>query len=350
MSDRLALRLADLRTVAARWTDPEHDRRAEAEAETLDAENTFTEEGLAFAVNQAMEVLAEDAFAAWIGETDAAEPVRLALFTTGNSPLEGLFEATAAWLLGHEVTMTPPAASPALLPAFFGELAAVHGEPVVRFAPRPRLLDDAEAVLGTGSEADRRSWAQLADRHGIRARYVVPDRLGVAVLDGREDAAARSGLAEDLLLHDGATPQNVRLVFAPDDLDPDAVLDTMAALREEIPAHSGTDGRLAMPTAFLASAKQPHATGPGFLVSKGDAEPQSGAHIRWVGYAALSEVVAWLDGRDAFVAATPAVAEALRDAGLPDATPVLGFGDAHRPEPGHAPMTAALLDFLRDPR
>ncbi len=320
--------------VAARWEDPEHPPRAEAAAQTLAAENTFTEEGVAFVVNHAMHGLAEPALRMWIG--DAAFSGTAAVLSLGRSPLEGLHDALAAVLLGGRARVSVVPASPALLPAFFAGVQEAVGEKRVAFAPQPAAFDGADVALGTGTQDEHAAWSRLADRHGIPEdrRLFRPVRFGVAVMDGKEDRAALSGLAEDVLLHDGAAPRSARLLWAPADLSPDPLLDALAAAREMLPAHPATDGRLAMPAAFLKAAKQSHAVGPGFLVSRGDPAVQDGAHLRWAEYDALSEVAGWLAEHEAevgFVTTRPALAEALRAARLPAGIPVIEPGDAHRP-------------------
>src|SRR5690625_7578985 len=60
-----------LARVAERWRDPDYEPRAAAVEETLAAPNRFTEEAVAFAVNQQKALVTPDAPDSWLG--DAAE-------------------------------------------------------------------------------------------------------------------------------------------------------------------------------------------------------------------------------------------------------------------------------------
>lgn len=345
-----ASRALALRHVAQRWTDPDHPPRAMAVAETLAADNRFTVESLAFAVNHAADLVASGGIDSWLGDTPAGEGV-VAVISRGRTPLEGFFIAAAAVASGYRVRLALAAASPALLAAFLEEVGTEHGEEVAEAVPERAVMEGALAVLARGTESDLPGWRLRAEESGIDSKHtlLLPEGLGVAVVDGSEDRAALSGLAEDLLLHEGGTPENARVVFAPAELEPDALLEALAGFRELHPPHPHTDGSLAMQVGFLGAAKQPHAVGPGFLVSKNEeAEPQDGAHLRWTPYADPADVVATLTTRGdiAFVAARPRVAEELRQRGLPAGVPVIGFGDAHRPVPGQPPMSPEVPALL----
>jgi hypothetical protein len=338
-----------LASVAERWSDPDHAPRQEATEATLAADNRFTEEGIAFAVNHAVDVLASGRLAAW-AEGRRVRPGRVGVLAPGRAPLEGFLELAAISALGGEGVGGLDAGSLHLIPSLFQEVASEGGR-APDFVSRRDLFDEAEAITGRGTASDVETWAEAASRRGLAPGDLLlrEVRPGLAVLDGREDAATLSGLAEDLLLHEGAALGGVRLIWAPDPLDPDALLDQLSGFRELSPPHPSTEGSLKMRAAFLAAARQPHATGPGFLVSKGAPEEQDGAHVRWVGYAGLSDVAAWAlahPERVGFVVARPALAEALRQGGLPSEVPVWEPGDAHRPEPGRPPLDEAFATFL----
>ncbi len=307
-------RLRAAAAAAHAWRDPEHPARAAAAAATLAAPNRFTEEGLAFALNHRMHQATEKALRTWVGNREVERPVEVGVVGGGDAPLAGWEAALGAFLLGHRVVVAPPDASPALLPALWAEVGG-SGERV-RFGPAAEARA-AEAVIAS-KETDS----------------------SVAVVGGREDAEALSGLAEDLLLHEGVGP-GPGVVWAPAGLAPDALLDALAGFRAFFPPHPDTDGTLALPSAFLASAKQPHATGPGFLVSKGDPEPQGPGHVRWAEYDDLSQVAGWLRAwpEGSFVVATPELAQRLETA-----LPVVVPGDAHRPALGE--RHPDLIGFL----
>ena len=329
---------------AAAWRDPAYPAREAAVKATLEAPNRFTEEGLAFALNHLTHLLRPGLLRDLLGDGTASESRTVGVVCPANVPLGGLSDMLAAFLLGHRVVVSTAPASPAILPGFVASVVDMLDESVdlVRFAPLDALFAEADALIASGEAEEMNDLAGRANAAGIPSTHRLLRRDGfvVAVIDGSEDAGARSGLAEDLLLHEGVSPRSAKVVWAPDALPPDAILDTLAGFRELYPAHSDTDGALRMPTAFLSSAKQPHATGPGFLLSKGDPAPQGPTHIRWATYDTLGDVTEWLRAhRDEidFVVATESVGEQL------DTTlPLVALGDAHRP----ALWDDGLLSFL----
>jgi hypothetical protein len=347
MSDKTTWPAA-LRRVADRWRDPEYEPRAVAVEQTLAADNRFTEESIAFDVNHASDLAAGGDIQEWLGEVDASG-ARLAIIAGGGTPMDGFLEAVAAGLAGCEVLVQPDASSPDLLAAFIAEVAAEAGDLRVAAASGGEVLEGADALLAHGSVHDRELWAVAAERQGLSADriYFRQDLPGVAVLAGDESRADLSGLAEDVLLHEGGTLRSVRMVLAPDDLAPDDLLESMAGFREVFPPHSDTEGAFKMTAAFLEAAGRPHAVGPGFLVSKGEAEPQSGAHLRWVGTESFEAALEWIGEHAAevgFVASSARLADTLRQRGW--GVPVLSFGDAHRPAPGQPPLTDAVRALL----
>ena len=328
---------------AASWQDPEAPEREAAVGETLDAENRFTEEGLTFALNHLMHQLRPGALREVASGGAVSPPSTVGVVCSSDAPLDGLAAVLAAVSVGHQVVVSLAPESPALLPAFFEAVAARAGSNPVRFVPLAELFAVADAVVASGDSeavADLTLQAEAADIPSSR-RWLMHRGTVAAVVDGDEDAEQRSGLAEDLLLHEGVALRAPSIVWAPAGLSPDKLLDTLAGFRELYPAHPDTDGALRMPTAFLASAKQPHATGPGFLLSKGPPEPQGPAHIRWATYESIREVSDWLRANgDAveFIVASEPVRERLETE-----TPGVGPGDAHR-----APLwEPALIAFLK---
>lgn len=330
--------------VAEAWSDPDLPARAEAVEVTLEAPNRFTEEGLAFALNHRMHQLRPEMLRGWVGGRTAREVRNVGVLCADAPPLDGLAEVLAALLLGHRVVVSLSPASPALLSGFLTSLMDRSEDGVVRFIPRDTLFEQADVLVVSGDEDQLEAIIERADDVDISSdrRWLRRHGVVVAVIDGREDAETRSGLAEDLLLHEGLSPRTPSLLWAPADLTPDSLLDTLAGFRELYPPHPATDGTLSMATAFLASAKQAHATGPGFLVSKGEPEPQAAGHFRWVEYADLAEVTDWLRTHAVdFVVAAPGVAERLETT-----VPIVTPGDAHRP--ALADEQPGLIAFLAD--
>lgn len=342
---------AAIEKVARRWVDPEHPGRLAASARTLAAENRFTFEGLAFTLNHACDFISRGGLRRWLGEAVPVLDRSVGVLSRGRTPLEGLFEAAAAGLVAERVLIALSASSPALAAGFFEEVADEAGTSRVALVAEAELLRHADVVIARGTEQELAAWHRALDARELpgEQRLLLPVRLGVAVIDGTEDRRARSGLAEDLLLHEGGTPQSVRAVFAPAGLPPDPLLEALAGFREVFPPHAATAGTLALRAAFLEALGVSLALGPGFLVTRGDFEPQEGAHLRWVEYASLAEVAERLHACDPARLAVTASAKnrrALAEMGLA-APAMLDFGDAHRPRPGQPPLTAEVPELFR---
>lgn len=322
--------------VGQKWADPEYPTRLQAESATLEAPNRFTEESLAFAINYAADLLATR-LEGFINEDSEEEALVFGILLNGETPLQGLLQIVEYISLGNKVVVAAPEASPALLPAFLTEVNEHFSEDVVRFADEADVIRFAEILIGFGNDEDVEHWRELALKQGFdeSALLFSSGQYVVGIIDGNESRADLSGFAEDILLHEGGTSENVRLLFAPKDQSPDPILDVLASFRELFPPHATTDGTLTMPAAFLQSAGASFAQGPGFLVSRGDPEPQAGAHLRWSEYENLEEVATWIsENLDQIraVSATTKLAERLLKAGIPQEVPVINPGDAHRPE------------------
>ncbi|GIV59828.1 MAG: hypothetical protein KatS3mg043_0917 [Rhodothermaceae bacterium] len=334
-----------LARVARAWRDPDHPARAEAVERTLAAPNRFTEEAVAFAVNQRMHALTHEAVAGWM-KPATGPPRTVGVLHAGSEPLEGLEALLAVVLAGHRYRGVVAAASPGLLPAFVAEVRAAAPELPARFVPDDVLWDEAEALIAYGDESRQEQVRAACRLHGLPSGrcLCVPSGFAVAVLDGQETAAERERLAEDVLLYEGLSPRNVALVWAPRDLSPDPYLEAFALFRSVFPPHPGTPGALQMQKALLEAFGVPHAygEGPSFLVSKGAPEVQSPGHLRWSEYDRLDDVRRWVAAHRAVltgVVARPAVRRA-----LPPDLPVVPPGEMHRPALDD--LGAAIRSFL----
>lgn len=323
-----------LRETAARWQDPEYPPRADAVAKTLGAPNTFTEEAVAFAVNQQMHLLQEVPVEGWCLEGRPSQAVPIAVFNSGQTPLDDLPDFLAVVLAGHRYRGSVNAASPYLLPAFVEEVQALAPALDAAFVPDKALLDGAGAMMAFADEDFRLELAARADAAGLdpARRLIRRVRTSVAVLDGRESLEDLEDLSVDLLLHEGRSPRNVSVVWAPRGHAPDGLLNALASFRGVFPAHASTPGSLKMQQAFLKAAGQPHAFGEGleFLVSKGPPETQPPGHVRWVEYDDLDAVRDWLRDRAEEIAVV--VARSGMAPALEGTCPVVPPGMAHRPE------------------
>ncbi|MEM6647753.1 MAG: hypothetical protein AAF730_16020 [Bacteroidota bacterium] len=285
-----------LRAVADRWSDPDHPPRQAALAHVLESDAPFTEEAITFAINQAMYRLGED-----VTHTAPDSGGRVAIQTDEQIPLARFRDAIFALVAGDRIQL-------------------VHPDPLeVAFWTQVNESASSDCVAFEADEPTR--WVKRQadpEPDAIRLRY------GVAVVGEREAAEVWEGLAEDMLLHEGFGEANVRLLFAPESSTPDALLDHLAQMRGVLPAHPATPRRLKMPQAFLTAAKTPHGYGEGleFLVSRGEAEVQEPAHIRWVPYASLDEVRTWLRAHRADLSHIVST--------LPLGLPTIDPGTAHR--------------------
>lgn len=280
------------------WSDPDYPRRAEAVEATLGAENSFTEEALAFAVNQQMSLLIADDLRSWIGGRRAERAMDMGVLNAGNIPLVGLQDYLAVVLTGHRYHGSTSSKSPELLPAFVADLTSrCHGMEA-SFLEVDDLFERVEALIATGSDETVGWIHEQADVHSIprERRLVRGHRFAVAVLGGDESEEDYERLAEDVLLHEGLGCRNVAVVWAPRGASPDRLLDALARFRAVFPAHETTPRRLKMQQAFLEAVDAPHAYGEGleFLVSKGDPEAQQPGHIRWTEYTEPVEIRQWL--------------------------------------------------------
>lgn len=335
---------------AAAWRDPDYPSRTEAVRATLRQENTFTEEAVAFAVNQQMALLKPRALMAWTEGRTSAASLAVGVLHGADVPLQGLQDLLAVVLTGHRYIGAVALASPLLLPAFADEVRRHAPELPVEFADADVLFGRAEALIATAIEEAREEIEARCEAHGILPvrRLLRGRRHAVAVIDGQESAEERERLAEDVLLHEGQSSRNVALIWAPQDLNPDPYLDAFAEFRGVFPAHPSTPGRLKMQQAFLEATGVPNAYGEGleFLLSKGEPDVRSPGHVRWTEYGDLGEVQAWLEAHAAeieFVAARPAL---IRH--LPSSLPTEPLGEAHRPALGWHPDGRDTVAFLEE--
>ncbi len=334
---------------AVAWRDPAHPARAGAAAQSLEAPNRFTEEALAFAINQQMHALRREALYAWIGGRRARTARTVGVLHPGNVPLAGLQDLLAVVLTGHRYRGALSSKSPYLLPAFAEEVRQEGaGDVPVASAEAEALFAGAQAIIATGND-ETRAWAEAqCEAHDIppARRLLRGRRYAAAVIDGHESEDEREGLAEDVLLHEGYGCRNVALLWAPAGLSPDPYLKALAAFRGVFPVHPALPGALQMQQAFLEATDQPHAYGEDleFLVSRGAPDVQRPGHLRWTAYDDLDEVRDWIEahrGRLQLVVARSSLAER-----LPASLPLTPPGTAQRPPLDWQPDGCDTVAFL----
>lgn len=290
--------IATLSTVAARWLDPEDGIRQDAVERTLEADNRFTEAAISFAINQQMSLLTSEALTAWQDRLGWTPGQRVAVLNPGNIPFVELQDLVAVLLSGRAWAGTVSSRSPALLPAFVSDLLEASPDIEADILDWEDALAGADLVMASGSDETMSVIRAAAVEEGIAHEHCWyrGHRFSVAVLNGQESQDDLVDLAEDALLHEGLGCRNVSVVFAPESMRIDPVLDAMAAFRGMFEAHDRTVGQLKMQQALLQAVGTPHAWAEGhqFLISRGEAEPQGPAHIRWVPYSERGEAESWI--------------------------------------------------------
>lgn len=288
--------------VAADWTDPDYPVREDAVERTLEADNRFTEAAIAFAINQQMALLTESALRSWQEELapdgPPSTPATVSVLNPGNIPFVELQDLVAVLLAGHRYVGTVSSRSPALLPAFVSDLIDADERVDADLTDWKDALARADRVIASGSDETMDTIRNQVQEEEIdEARcWFRGHRYSVAILSGSESEQDLVDLAEDVLLHEGQGCRNVSIVFAPESMAIDPVLDAFAHFRGMFAAHDRTIGPLKMQQALLKAVDVPHAWAEGheFLISRGDAEPQGPCHVRWVPYANRSEAESWI--------------------------------------------------------
>ena len=339
----LATALSD---VAYMWCDPEY--RLDAVQATLAAQNQFTEEALAFAIDQQMGEITCSAVKNWIAGRRPKRRRRIGVINAGNVPLAGLQDLLAVLLCGHTYVGVLSRKSPHLLPAFIQTVRSQGQEIKAHFTDRDEVWNHVDALIATGSDMAIAQIRTLAEEKGIDSKHCLfrTNRYGIAILDGTETVKDWDGLALDMLLHEGMGCRSVALIFSPTGLPPDPCLASIAEMRARFPVHPSTPGRLAIQQAYLSAINQPHAYGDGleFLISKGEPEVQSPGHIRWVEYADLGALYCIIDALLPTLQCIVSREEFSRK--LPKKWKVKPIGTTQRPKLDWQPDGRDTIDFL----
>lgn len=301
--------------VADRWSDPEYSVRAAAVEETLDADNTaadnsFSEAALTVAVNRQMNCLRKTSLQAWhdrLNEATAGAlpPKTIGVLNPGNIPLVEIQDLIAVLLAGWRYVGTVSSRSPVLFRAFLDDLKRKRPDLPARISTLKQTLAAADALIASGTNETMSMVGDKAAEAGIPdgCLWLRGHRIGVAVLDGRESEEEREALAEDVLLYEGAGCRSVAIAWAPAGVSPDPYLDAFAGFRAAFPAQDSVSGRLRMQQALLAAVDTPHAWADDFqfLVSRGEAEAQGPAHLRWCEYNSVEEAATWIGSSDQLI-------------------------------------------------
>lgn len=331
--------------VAEAWRDPDYPPRARAEAKTLEADNRFTDEALAFAVNHRMHQWTEEKLSAWIGGRWAEAARDVGLIDYRRTPGAMWEDALAVVLTGHRLHGLLPAHSPVLLPAFFAEVEEVVPALKIDWQEDVAGLETVDTLL----VSERRDAEDEEAIPNVPHVLYRPSTYAVAVLTGGEQAEEQDGLAEDALLFDGHGSRSAQVVWAPRDCDADPYFQAFAEFRSVFRIDPRVAGTLRMQRALLEAQNVPHAFGDGFefLVSRAAPTPQAPGHLRWAVYDSLEQVEAWLAAEASTLQAV--VCSPRLTLEVPPAVERLPFGEAHRPEVGWTPKGPDLLAHLFPP-
>ncbi len=334
--------------IAERWRNPDYEAREEAVRETLSDETSYTEESLAFVINQALHQLTAMNLTEWLKGRRTAAPAQVGILNRGASFFLEIQDFLAVLLTGHHYRGVANPESPYLLQAFADEVRALSGYGAVVFVTQAELFESSDAVIASLDEENEAQVIEACDERGIphEKRLLRRPTRAIAVLDGRETEQDLENLAEDMLLHDGRDRRNVALIWAPRGMAPDTLLDAMAAFRGVFPAHPGLPGTLKMQQAFLDAVKVPNAYGEGmeFLLSKGEPEVQRPGHVRWTEYDSLDTVSMWL--RENREQVELVVGRSSTTSRIDRGIPVSNFGEAQRPSLAWQPGGVDTIAFL----
>ena len=335
--------------LASNWIDIDYESRRRAEEITLASDNRFTEQALAFAINQQMSLLTSEALMDWARRLEADTQRIVGVLNPGNVPLAGFQDFLAVILSGHRYIGSVSSKSPALLPAIAEELRSRIEYLDISFADFDALVSKADALVASGADETMAFIRERARNHGIEADHLLlrGHRYSVCVIDGSEGAEDCIAIAEDVLLHEGQGCRNVAIVWAPANTSPDALLDAMALFRVTFPAHPDTSGALALQRALLEAVETPIAYGEGlvFLMSRGGPEPQSPGHLRWSEYENLREVEMWIEAHRKELQLV--VSSDRVKLCVPDSIETARPGNAQRPRLGWRQDGIDIDEFLR---
>lgn len=287
---------------ARKWENPEYPARASATKKTLKIDNRFTEESIAFAINQQMDLLVEEELKTWSHSLNCKTPETVGVINPGNIPFVELQDLLAVVLSGHKYLGSISSKSTYLLPAFISEIRNEGADIKATFVQQKDVFGRCQKLIASGSNETITEIAAIAARAGLQPDQCLlrGHRYSIAVLDGWEEEDTLVMLAEDALMHEGMGCRSVSILFAPENMGVDSVLEAFALHRGVFPAHEATSKSIKMQQAYADALKLPNAFAEDFqfLVSKGEPLEQGICHIRWVSYSDIDEVEVWLKAQE----------------------------------------------------
>lgn len=289
---RIARAIAD---VARQWIT-DSDSRVSAVRDTLRADNTFTPESVAFAIQQQCAILHEDALISWAGKEPVERVCTVCVLNAGNIPFVGLQDFLAVLLTGHAYVGVVSSRSPFLISAFASDVALESSGLDVSFHTLSDALARADSIIATGADATMTKIQERAYEAGISTsrQLVRGTRTGIAVLSGLEDQADLKLLAGDMLMHDGYGCRSVSIVFSPIGSGLEALSNACSAFRESVPPHPASERTASREVRFLKATRQVFQSGPGFAIIESEPVTRAPGLISFVEFDDIRVVKKWL--------------------------------------------------------
>ena len=296
MSDPILL-IEAISTVARKWQNPDYAPRIEAEQLLFNTSSRATPEAVAFAINQQLPQLSVSNLTELAKHRWRFRSSKVGVVQHQGPPLGGLFEWLLVLLSGLEHKGLFGEEVDVLLKAFSDEVGSLYSNLRSSFEHIEKAGNDLGGMIALGIDEDTsKIVSDFRERIQSVPELTRSFQCSAALIDGKENNDEREDLAEDVLIHEGVGESSVRIIWAPEELNPDPYFESFAFFRGVYPAHERTSGSLQMKKAFLGAQGVPHAYGDGleFLISKGEPECLEPCHIRWVTYNSVSEVYEWV--------------------------------------------------------
>lgn len=293
----LRRRVNALEKAAQRWMKRDSEEVATAIDRTLTAPNAFTAASLSAAIDRAMAKVTSQGLTEWVGSERPPRAAKVAVLNAGNVPLVGLQDFLAVLTGGHEYIGITSRSSPYLLPAFAESVHRHDPSIVYRFSTLEDALVRADAAIATGSSATVQLISRRFENAGVPVdrQLLRGTRTGVAVLDGSESSTELFSLASDVLLHEGRGCRSVTVVFAPDELDPEAFVEQANEFRRDFPAHERTLTATGRARRLLDAVNARFFQGHGFILIEEDVALREPCVIRWIRYHDRAQPLEWLN-------------------------------------------------------
>ncbi|MBK8279215.1 MAG: acyl-CoA reductase [Saprospiraceae bacterium] len=178
----------------------------------------FDQEQVLFAVQNIVDgFLTEDLLSSWIQpyHLKDGQPKRIGIIMAGNLPLVGFHDVLSVFMAGHYSKIKLSHKDSLLWPYVIGLLSQID----VRTGPFFELvekLNDIDALIATGSDNSARYFHYYFAHH---PHIIRNNRVGVAVITGRESDYDLLMLGQDVFQYYGLGCRNVSSLMVPEGYD-----------------------------------------------------------------------------------------------------------------------------------